>query len=226
MDLIRHDLLLATRSLARRPGLTAAALLTVSLGVGAVASIFSVLYGVVIRPLPYFQPEQLVRVSSVGTTGESAPWSGATYTDFEQQSSVYQTIAGFQYADYSMRADDFPIKVTGATVTADFFEVFGVQPIEGRTFFATDTSDRSEQAIVLGYGFWQTQFAGKPVLGMKIDINDRSAQVVGVMPPDFDYPTGAEIWVASRYRVPSRLAAPRTTQPPTVPAVTFTPSHG
>jgi putative ABC transport system permease protein len=202
MDLIRHDLLLAARSLARRPGLTAAALLTVSLGVGAVTSIFSVLYGVVIRPLPYFQPEQLVRVSTVGSSGGPAPWSGANYLDFEQQSSTYQAIAGFEYADYSMRSDDFPVKVTGATVTADFFEVFGVQPVEGQTFAIAETPGGSEPAVVLGYGFWQTQFAGKPILGMKVDLNDRSYSVVGIMPPDFAYPTGAEIWVASRYRVP------------------------
>ncbi len=202
MDLIRHDLHLAIRSLARRPGLMAAALLTLSLGVGAATSIFSVLYGVLIQPLPYPQPEQLVRVYPVGESGGRAPWSGAIYVEFEQQSSVYETIAAFQYAEYTMRTDSFPFAVTGATVSADFFEVFGVQPIEGRTFVVSGTPGQSEQTVVLSHGFWQTHFAGRPVLGMDIEINSQTYSVVGVMPPGFEYPIGAELWAASRYRVP------------------------
>ena len=208
MDLIRHDLLLAARSLARRPGLMTAALLTLSLGVGAATSIFSVLYGVVLQPLPYLQPEQLVRVFTVSDSGRRAPWAGANFVDFKEQSSVYENIAGFQYADFTMRTDSFPIKVTGATVTADFFDVFGVQAMEGRTFVATDTSGQSEQAVVLSNGFWQTHLAGKPILGMEIEISDQTYPVVGVMPPGFEYPAGAQLWAASRYRVPEPTRSP------------------
>ncbi len=214
MDLIRHDLLLATRSLARRPGLTIAALLTLSLGVGAATSIFSVLYGVLIQPLPYPEPDQLVRVYTIEESDNRSPWpsasgwSGANYVDFKQQSSVYETVAAFQYAEYSMRSETFPIKVTGATVTADFFEVFGVQPFEGRTFLSGNTSGQSEQTVVLSHGFWQTEMAGKPVLGTEIVINDQAFSVVGVMPPGFKYPASAEIWVASRYRVPEPSRVP------------------
>lgn len=214
MDLIRHDLLLATRSLARRPGLTIAALLTLSLGVGAATSIFSVLYGVLIQPLPYPEPDQLVRVH---TTDESSNrsswptrsgWSGANYVDFEQQSSIYETVAAYQYAEYSMRSETFPIKVMGATVTADFFEVFGVQPLEGRTFLTESAPGQSEQTVVLSHGFWQTEMAGKPVLGTEIVINDQALSVVGVMPPGFKYPASAEFWVASKYRVPEPSRVP------------------
>ncbi len=208
MDLFRHDVLLATRSLARRPGLMAAAVLTLSLGVGAATSIFSVLYGVVIQPLPYPDPDQLVRLFTVNESGGRAPWTGASFVDFKQQSSVYETIAGFQYSDYSMRTDNFPIKVTGATVTRDFFDVFGVQPIEGRTFVATDDPDQTEQSVVLSHGFWQTHLSGKPILGLEVEINDQTYPVAGVMPPDFEYPRGAEIWAASRFRVPEPTRSP------------------
>jgi len=107
-----------------------------------------------------------------------------------------------------MRTDSFPIMVTGATVTADFFDVFGVQPIQGRTFISGDAPEKSGQTVVLSHGFWQTHFAGRPVLGMDIELNDQACSVVGVMPPGFDYPSGADLWEASRYRVPEPRRSP------------------
>ena len=165
MDLIRYDLLLAARSLFRRPGLMVAALLTLSLGVGAATSVFSVLYGVIIQPLPYPDSEQLLRLYTDTKDSTRGPWSGANFVDFKEQSSVYEAIAGFQYADHSMLTKSFPVRVRAATVTADFFKVFGMQPSDGRTFLASNTAEQPEQTVVLSHGFWQEQLAGEPVAG-------------------------------------------------------------
>jgi putative ABC transport system permease protein len=204
MDILRHDLRHALRALVKNPGLTAAGVLTLSLGIGASTSMFTLLNAVLIRPLPYPESERIVKLYTTEENGDQRDnWSGANFMDFRSQATSYESLAGVVGVSYSVHEGGFPARVRGASVTPAFFEVFGLPPQAGRALDpAIDTPD-GERAVVLGHAFWSSRFAADPaVVGKSLELNGDAYTVVGVMPPGFDYPDGTQLWVASRYRCP------------------------
>lgn len=209
MDLVMQGPRVALRSLLRRPGFTALAVLTIGLGVGASTSMFSVLHGVVIRPMPYPRADRVVRLFPVVRDSKHATWTGADFVDYQAGTASYQAIAGFRLIDHSVREGDFPVLVYAASVTSQFFQVLGVPPLLGRVFSPETDRPGGERVVVLSHGFWQSRFAAdRALVGRRIELDGEAFTVVGVMPPGFSYPTGMSFWVCSRYRVPEFPESP------------------
>ncbi len=199
-----QDLRLAFRSLLRRPGMSALAILTMSLGVGASTSMFSILYGVVIRPLPYPRADRVVRLFVTEASGDDRDnWSGANFIDVSAQAASFAAIAGYTRSQLSVREGGLPVKLRGATVTPAFFQVLGVPPELGRTLAPASDRPGGERVAVLGHAFWTSRFgADREAVGRSVELNGEAYTVVGVMPPGFEYPGGTQVWTAARYRCP------------------------
>jgi putative ABC transport system permease protein len=193
MDTLWQDLRYGWRMLAKRPGFTAIALLTLALGIGANTAIFSVINGVLLRPLPFRDPDNVVFLYQWMLQDETAV-SPVDYTELTTQSGVFQNAAALTEQNYNITGNGDPQRLQGAAVTCDYFQVFGVNPQVGRPFNSADCKDK-ERGVVLSYSLWQKRFAGDPkIIGSKILIDGEPQIVLGIAPRTFDLPRGTEIW--------------------------------
>ena len=194
MDTLQQDLKYAVRRLMRAPGFTAVAVLTLALGIGANAAIFSVVHGILLKPLPYHEPDRLVALYHL-SEGQRASMSGPNFTDLKNRT---QTLSGAgAYVTYRTiltgRGD--PTRLNAAQVTTDLFDVLGVRPALGRGFVSSDSMPGNSSAVILAHGTWQERFGGDPgVVGQSVTLDGESKQVVGVMPPGFSYPADRTLW--------------------------------
>ena len=184
-----HDLRLAIRMLLKRPGFTAIAALTLALGIGATAAVFSLVEGVLLTPPPYRDPERLVLVPSVRVDNQQVERIGPTaaiqWMDWQKQATSFEAIAAYAWTFNFVVDNGGSESFEGMVVTPDYFRVIGVQPMLGRAFVASDTTPPAA-AIILGYECWQRRFNGDPaVVGRTVRMSrrDTPATVVGVMPP-------------------------------------------
>ncbi len=201
MGIFGQDVRYSLRMLAKKPGFTFIAVITLALGIGANTAIFSVINGVLLRPLPYPQSERLVQVwetfpysgdsSGVATGSVSAP----IYKDWKEQNTVLETLTAFSSAGFTLQAGDNPEQVPGVYTTANFFDTLGMKPKLGRTFVAGEDQPGNEQVVVISDGLWQTNFGGDPrIINQQVNVNGRNFTIIGVMPPEFSYPRGARLW--------------------------------
>jgi putative ABC transport system permease protein len=198
-----QDVRYAVRGLIRSPGFALVAILTLALGVGASTSIFSVVNGVLLRPLPFPESDRLVALFNVTPEGERDNHSGANFLDIRERSRSFAGLAGHRGARYNFVGGDLPEVVRGSNVTSNFFKVLGVQALVGRVLSPDVDLPGSERSVVLSYAMWQSQFGGDAgVLGRNVKLNDDPYTVVGVMPPGFSYPRDTRFWTSSRYEVP------------------------
>ncbi|MBV9926979.1 MAG: ABC transporter permease [Acidobacteria bacterium] len=196
-----QDMRYGARTLVKSPAFTIVAVLSLALGIGANAAIFSVVNGILLRPLPYPESERVVAVwhtppqeSFPGTKRFSV--SPANYLDWKEQSRAFEQMAAYGYAGLSLSAGGDPVPVTGAAVSPDFFSVLRTQAARGRTFSQDEEQPGREQVVVLGHGLWQRAFGANPnVIGQTVTLNSRPYNVVGVMPAGFEFPAEAELWV-------------------------------
>jgi putative ABC transport system permease protein len=185
-----NDLRYAFRQLRKSPGFTFVALLTLALGIGANTAIFTVFDTVLLRPLPFASPEQLLRIYSAGPQLNRSPVSPANFLDWKEQNRVFQQIAAYSGNDYTMLGRDLPERLLGARVSAGFFELLGVQPSLGRVFRDEEDAEGRNQLVVLNHEFWETRFGGRrDIVGQTLTLNDQSYTVIGVMPAGFTYPS-------------------------------------
>lgn len=187
-----RDVRYACRTLARRPTFSVAALLTIALGVGASVSIFSVVNGVLLRPLPYPEAHELTLVWEVderATPVERRNYvSVANYGDWRSENRVFERMAAFQISDARLRLGDETEQVMAAFVSPGFLETLGAQPVVGRPFTIAEASPEREDVVVIGYALWQQRYGGDPgVLGQAGSVSNRQRTVVGVLPPGFDF---------------------------------------
>ncbi len=200
-----QDIRYGIRSLAGSPGITAVAVATLALGIGATTSIFSVVDAVLFRPLPYPDPDRLVRIYTTDPSRDEYrdPASGANFLDYQAQSRSFEQLAAFDSVRLNLVGGEYPRRVYAASVTPNFFSVMGVEPILGRTFSPDIDGPDASPTAVLGHSLWQSEFEGDPlVLGRTLKLSGTTYTVVGVMPPGFGFPGRTPLWVASRYRVP------------------------
>jgi putative ABC transport system permease protein len=198
-----QDIRYAVRSLVRAPGFTLVALVTLALGIGASTAIFSVVNGILLRPLPYPDSGRLVELFRTEGEVRRDNFSGANYLDIKRQSKSFAGLAGHRSLTFTIILDGVPQLVRGASVTPDFFEVMGVPAALGRTLSEAVELPGSQQAAVLSYGTWRSQFASDPaVLGRTLEANGKPYTIIGVMPPRFDFPRDISLWTSSPYRVP------------------------
>lgn len=196
MSELRQDLRYAFRQLRRNPAFTTMALLTLVVGIGATTAIFSVADAVILRPLPYSDPDRLVRIQETTPRGEPFSVSDANYLDFREQSRTFSEMAAYREAPVALTGDGQPERLAGVAATHTLFDLLGADPLLGRTFSEAEDSHGGGTAVaVLSHGLWQRRFGGDPAaVGRTATLDGQGFTIIGVMPPDFDF-AGAEIWL-------------------------------
>ena len=190
-----RDVRYAIRQLTTTPGFSAVAILTLALGIGATTAIFSVVNGVLLRPLPYPHPETLVRVHEIVDKFGRFSVAPASFLDWRQQNTVFDHIAAFNSAGATLQTVDGPERVQGAVVSSDLFDLLDVTPVLGRTFRADEDTPGKDRVIILSQGLWERRFNRDPnVLGQSVSLNGAPVTVVGIMPPGFTFPGQSEFW--------------------------------
>jgi putative ABC transport system permease protein len=198
MESILKDIRYGVRSLLKRPGFTAIAVITLALGIGANTTLFSFVNGILLRPLPYKDPGQLMILD------ENAPKQGITsfgvsypnFTDWRAQNHVFEDIAAYQGGTYSLVGAGEPEQVPGARITQGLFEVLGVSPTMGRTITADEDRPETNNAVLISHNLWERRFASaESAVGQSLIVNGLPRTIVGVMPVGFKFPDTAELWV-------------------------------
>ena len=184
MNTLLQDLQYGLRMLFKHPGVTAIAVLTLALGIGANTAIFSVVNAVLLNPLPYREPDRVVSLwENVPTHGR---WrvAPANFFDWKKQNTVFQDVAAFGANSLTLTGDGEPEQLTGARVSAGYFAVVGVDPILGRAFVPEEHEPGKEQAVILSHSFWQRRYGGdRNIINRSITLDGANYTVVGVMPP-------------------------------------------
>ncbi len=191
MESLAQDLRYGWRSLGRSPGYTAAALLTLALGIGANSAVFSLLSIVSLEPLPYRDPSRVAFVLGWNTEEGSLRFnlSLADYLDLRLRARSLESLAAYSYASANLTGDDLPERVQAYHVTANTFALLGVPAALGRTFGSDESREGHDDVVVLSHGLWQRLFAGDPaIVGRRVTVNGRPHDVMGVMPPGFEFP--------------------------------------
>ncbi len=192
----------ALRTFARAPGFTLVVVLTLALGIGSTTTLFSLVYGVLLRPLPYPDADRVVRVWNTRANGQDSSFSPADYLDVQREVRGFHAVAGM-FAQPAILTDGAePVRVAAAQVTPRYFDVFGVPAARGRTFA---DRDRGTSVAVLADGAWREQFGGDPaIIGRTIHIDRQPYTVVGVMPRGFAaLPDDVRLWRVSSGDVPT-----------------------
>jgi putative ABC transport system permease protein len=197
----RQDLRHGARMLIKSPGFTFVAALTLALGIGANTAIFSVIEGVMLRPLPYQDSDRLCMLWK-SAPARNIEWDWTSYSvirDWREQSKSFEDMAVILRPDGSeviLQSDAGPERIQGSKVSGNFFGMLGVRPLLGRTF-TDDEAQRGDDVVVLSYGFWQRRFGGDgAVLGRMLQLDNRSSTIIGVMPANFQFPDkNAQLWL-------------------------------
>ena len=196
LESIVRDVRYALRGLRRSPGFSLIVVLTLGVGIGANAAVFSFVNAVLLRPLPYAEADRLVAVQE---TSPPSPFfvTPGDYVDWKGRNEVFETLSGYVYSLAGLvgPSGDAELLFVAAT-SADFFRTLRVRPLLGRTFRPGEDQAGRDHVAVLGYGLWTRRFGGEPdVVGREITLDGRARTVIGVMPPAFEFPTGArEVW--------------------------------
>jgi predicted permease len=199
MDSLLKDIRFALRTLRKSPGFTVIAILTLALGIGSNTAMFSVVTAVLLRPLPFPEPDRLVAVASLSQTGKPSSESYPDFFDYRQRSRSFQYLAMYHSSDETLTGVGEPMHVEANMVSTGFFEALGVQPQLGRTFLAEEEKPGHHVAI-LSHRMWRDQFHGAPdVLGKSLNLGGRPFTIVGVMPEGFQFPIASkprDLWVS------------------------------
>jgi putative ABC transport system permease protein len=201
METLLQDIRFGLRQLRMNPGFTVVAVLTLALGIGSNTAIFSAVYAVLLKPLPFASPDQLVRVfevnESAGITGGGCSYP--EYLEWRRQNHVFSGMAAVQGHELTLTGRDEPTVVRVGDVTADFFSVLGVAPLAGRAFLPADGEQGAAPVAVLSEGLWRSRFGADPdLIGKSIDLDKRPFTVVGVMPGNFRFELdgrGGQLWI-------------------------------
>ncbi|QSQ21932.1 ABC transporter permease [Pyxidicoccus parkwayensis] len=190
---IKMDLQYALRTMRQSPVFTVAAVLVLSLGIGATTALFSVVDAVLLRPLPFPEPDRVVTLGAEQTQRSSPRYSLMTFDDIARQSTQLVSLTAYTNNLFNLTGDGDAQQLRGTVVVGDFFGAFGVQPLLGRTF---TPEERSTPVVVLSYGQWQAMGGGADVLGRSLTLGGQPYTVVGVMPPSFQVPQATiAVWV-------------------------------
>src|SRR5215216_3558923 len=195
LEELGQDLRYGARQLAKNPGFAAAAILTLGLGIGANTAIFSVVNAVLLRPLPFAEPERLVWLWDTQPQLPTAPASLPDFLDWKGQNQSFEHLAAFQSGSMFLDTGDGMRDTPVGLVTPETFALFRVSPILGRTFTDEETLPGRFRVAVLSHALWQSRFGSDPnVLGRTIDVSGAPYTVIGVMPEGFSFPDRAELW--------------------------------
>jgi predicted permease len=188
-----NDLRFAFRQLRKSPGFAITVVLTLALSVGVATAVFCVIDAVILRPLPYAHPEQIVAIETRSQSGYTQPASWPSYKDEREQVHSFAALAGYVnfFTSTMETPSSGPVLLDTVHSTDNFFQVFGVQPLLGRTYLPGEEQDGKNQVLVLSYEIWQSYFGGdRNVLGTTVKLDGLAYTVIGVMPAGFRYPLG------------------------------------
>ncbi len=194
-----QDIRYGIRMLLKQPGFTLVAVITLALGIGANTAIFSLVNSILLRPLPFREPDRVVRMLQASPKLGLTSWgvSQADFAAYREENRTFESIAIYNTAATNLTGAGEPERLPIATVTADFFKVFGVSPLLGRTFAEGEDVKGKNQVCVISHAFWQRRFGGDPsVVGRTLSLNNTPTQIVGVMPAEFKFPRyETDLWV-------------------------------
>ena len=209
MHALWQDVRYGLRMLAKNPGFAVVAVLTLALGVGATTAIFSVVYGVLLRPLPYTHPEQIVHLWEMSDEGHRMNFADPNFADMQSQNHSLQGIAEYGNSLESVSGGKEPSRTMVAYVSRDFFTVMGVHPAIGRSFAPEEQRNNAPATALVSYAYWKQSLGGTQDLSsVHLKLEGQAASVVGVLPAGFRFPDNTDIWIAREIiaTLPSRSA--------------------
>jgi len=209
MNTLLQDFRYGLRMLAKNPGFTVVAVLTLALGIGATTAIFSVVYGVLLRPLPYHNPDQIVELWELNAKGGRMSFADPNFTDVRSQNHTLQGVAEFSAWLQSVSGGSEPTRTMVASVSHDFFLLMDVEPVLGRGFAPDEQRFGAAPVGLVSYAYWKQYLGGSEDLAkVKLTIEDHSCSVIGVLPPGFRFPFESDIWIPRELWevLPSRTA--------------------
>jgi putative ABC transport system permease protein len=199
MNQLRQDIHYALRRLFKEPGFTIVAIATLALGIGANSAIFTVVNGVLLKPLPYPESGRLVGVYHM-VDGHRAVMSGPNFTDVMKSAGTLENAAAIQTGRAILTGEGEPTRLPVALVSASLFNVLRVRPEVGRTFAANENTPGATNVVIISHALWQQRFGGdRGVIGRRILLDNVPKAIVGVMPAGFSYPSGREVWMPIEY---------------------------
>ena len=200
MNTLINDIKYAFRQLRKSPCFTTVAVLTLALGIGANTAIFSVINSVILRPLPYEQPDHLVNVwgnfTGIGLPDNRNAISLPEFSDIDSQNNCFSHVAVISFGQsFNLKIGDYPQRFEGVYVSPAFFPLLGVQAAAGRVFLPADGKEGQDRVVLISNGLWKRSFGADPaIVGKRVNINGISCEIVGVMPIGFQYPNHADLW--------------------------------
>ena len=198
VETILQDVRYGWRVLMKNPGFSLVAIITLALGIGANTAVFSVVYGVLLRSLPYQHGGQLVVLHQTATHANvgDIPFSAQEIFDYRDQSHTLAGLVEHHQMDFLLLGNNSAERVKTAVVSANFFDVLGVRPLLGRTFISNDERHGADAVLVLSYQYWQARYAGDPrIVGRVFQMNNRAHTVIGVLPPIPQYPSESDVYM-------------------------------
>ncbi len=203
-----NDIRYGIRNLRKHPGFSIIVVTVLALGIGANSAIFSVVNGVLLRPVPYRDSDQLVMIwgNFLKLNIERLPAKSAEYEDYRAQGQIFEQVAAFENLNFNLSGETRAERITGAAVTANLFTMLGARVEQGREF-SSDENQTSDKVVILSHGFWQRRFSGKAsAVGQTFRLDDQDYTVIGVMPGDFQFPhprlsfaEPADLWIPLVY---------------------------
>ena len=210
--LVIQDIRYALRGFMRTPVFTAVTLTTLALGIGAGASIFSIVHGVLLQPLPFPAPDELVTVWEVDSKqgDRLRPVSPPNFLDWQEYAESFSHIAVVSRSSFVWTEGELPERVSGYSVSPVFFSLLGVEPEAGRLFVPEDDDPNGESIAIVSHGFWQRRLGADPAaVGSTVEFDGRRHRIVGVLPSDFEFLQPAEVWTPARFTAEQRQEAMR-----------------
>ncbi|HEX8802085.1 MAG TPA: ABC transporter permease, partial [Terriglobales bacterium] len=195
MEALWQNLRYGLRVLARSPGFTLTAILTLAIGIGANTAIFTVVNSVLLRPLPFRQPDRLMTLSERDSRFDDASVAYQNFTDWRSENRTFDDMALYRRRDYTITGDRGPEHIDGREVSAGFFTLLGVQPAMGRDIRPEEDRAGSAPVVLLSYGLWQRRFGGQDMIGKTVHLNDRNYSVIGVAPKNFWFHSPVDVFV-------------------------------
>lgn len=198
MGVLVQDLRYALRQLGKNPGFSSVAVLTLALGIGATTAIFSIVYGVLLRPLPYDDPNRIMAIFEITNKGTPNRLADPNFDDFRDQSRSFEAMAKYSAYISPVSVDSQPSRSMVGHISPDFLKVFRVQPIIGRDFTKADGEKGGAPVALVGYGYWKEHLGAATDLSqLHLKINNVDFSVIGVLPTGFQFPQGTDLWVTA-----------------------------
>jgi predicted permease len=182
---VHADLKFALRQLVKSPGFTTAAIATMALGIGANTAIFSIVNGVLLKPLPYDEPGQIVQLFEAPEPGKRSQVSPGVFQDWKEQATGLEAIAAFSSTDLNLTGSGEPERIRGVKTSASSLQILRIRPLLGRTFMPDEDQAGRDKVVVFSHRLWQRRFGGDPgIIGRIVRLNDEAYTVIGVLPPN------------------------------------------